>query len=253
MYAVCQLLILLQDHLDFFSPPPCNERVLRTFTEPLFYECALLWKSLPWWCPDHEFPNFQLCLQCCKIIVGFFFFSLQSERHALLSVSLYSSCPCDSGQITSQGSDSAVNFPSVLRYNPSRWEKRELFCGRASLWMLTVSSLHNMYSPFSSLKMVHVEDKEKDKGLHLSVSSLHHSIWPASSKPNTYFFLLIVQSLNRVWLFVTPWTAAHQASLCFTVSRSLLNLLRSRGHPDLFPPEFCICSCLVELEMCPSF
>ena len=29
-----------------------------------------------------------------------------------------------------------------------------------------------------------------------------------------------VQSLNRVWLFVTPWTAARQASLSITNSRS---------------------------------
>ena len=31
----------------------------------------------------------------------------------------------------------------------------------------------------------------------------------------------IVQLLSRVPLFATPWTAAHQASLSFTVSRSL--------------------------------
>ena len=30
----------------------------------------------------------------------------------------------------------------------------------------------------------------------------------------------LVQSLSRVWLFVTPWTAAHQASLSVTNSRS---------------------------------
>ena len=33
-----------------------------------------------------------------------------------------------------------------------------------------------------------------------------------------------VQSLSRVQLFVTPWTAAHQASLSITNSRSLLKL-----------------------------
>ena len=31
-----------------------------------------------------------------------------------------------------------------------------------------------------------------------------------------------VQPLSRVWLFVTPWTAAHQASLSITNSWSLL-------------------------------
>ena len=34
-----------------------------------------------------------------------------------------------------------------------------------------------------------------------------------------------VQSLSRVQLFVTPWTAAHQASLSFTISWSLLKLM----------------------------
>ena len=33
-----------------------------------------------------------------------------------------------------------------------------------------------------------------------------------------------VQSLSRVWLFVTPWIAAHQASLSITNSRSSLRL-----------------------------
>ena len=33
------------------------------------------------------------------------------------------------------------------------------------------------------------------------------------------------QSLSRVWLFVTPWTAAHQASLSISNSQSLLKLI----------------------------
>ena len=34
-----------------------------------------------------------------------------------------------------------------------------------------------------------------------------------------------VQSLSHVQLFVTPWIAAHQASLSFTISQSLLKLM----------------------------
>ena len=34
-----------------------------------------------------------------------------------------------------------------------------------------------------------------------------------------------VQSLGHVWLFVTPWTTAHQASLSINNSRSLLKLM----------------------------
>ena len=35
----------------------------------------------------------------------------------------------------------------------------------------------------------------------------------------------VVQSLSQVLLFVTPWTEAHQASLSFTISWSLLKLM----------------------------
>ena len=37
--------------------------------------------------------------------------------------------------------------------------------------------------------------------------------------------LVVVQSLSRVWLIVNPWTAAHQASLSFTISQSFLKLM----------------------------
>ena len=36
-----------------------------------------------------------------------------------------------------------------------------------------------------------------------------------------------VQLLSHVRLFATPWTAAHQASLSFPISRSLLKLIES--------------------------
>ena len=44
------------------------------------------------------------------------------------------------------------------------------------------------------------------------------------AKPLQYKPLLGVQSPSRVWLSVTPWTAAHQASLFFTITWSLLKL-----------------------------
>ena len=34
----------------------------------------------------------------------------------------------------------------------------------------------------------------------------------------------VVQSFSHVWLFAAPWTAAHQASLSFTISHSLIKL-----------------------------
>ena len=55
-----------------------------------------------------------------------------------------------------------------------------------------------------------------------------------------------VQSLSCVWLFATPWTAAHQASLSITNSQSSLKLMSIESvmpsshlilcHPLLFLP-----------------
>ena len=39
---------------------------------------------------------------------------------------------------------------------------------------------------------------------------------------------LVVQSLSQVWLFATPWTAALQASLSFTIFRSLLKYMSTK-------------------------
>ena len=56
--------------------------------------------------------------------------------------------------------------------------------------------------------------------------------WVSSSarrKTHHPFFLFVVgvavQSLSRVWLAATPWSAALQASLSFTISQSLLRLM----------------------------
>ena len=35
-----------------------------------------------------------------------------------------------------------------------------------------------------------------------------------------WFAVVVVESLSRVQVFVTQWTAAHQASLSFTISRN---------------------------------
>ena len=41
--------------------------------------------------------------------------------------------------------------------------------------------------------------------------------------------VVAVHSLTHVQLFVTPWTAAHQASLSFTISQSLLKLMSTES------------------------
>ena len=48
---------------------------------------------------------------------------------------------------------------------------------------------------------------------------------PRSFSKYTFGALSSIQSLSCVWLFATPWTAAHQASLSITNSQSLLKLM----------------------------
>ena len=56
----------------------------------------------------------------------------------------------------------------------------------------------------------------------------------------------VVQSSSHVWLFVTLWTAVHQASLSFTISLSLLKFMSNESvmlsnfilcHPLLLWPS----------------
>ena len=46
-----------------------------------------------------------------------------------------------------------------------------------------------------------------------------------------------VQSLSCVWLFVTPWTAARQASLSFTISWSFLKTHNHHVDDTIQPPH----------------
>ena len=57
-------------------------------------------------------------------------------------------------------------------------------------------------------------------------------IWkkvPSRIETVTIKVAVVVQSLSCVWLFVAPWTAAHQASLSFTISQSLLKLMSTES------------------------
>ena len=65
-------------------------------------------------------------------------------------------------------------------------------------------------------------------GLHVRLSppvSTSHSPWPVLGPAECAATVVFVHSFSRVQLFVTPWTAAHQASLSFTISQSLLRLM----------------------------
>ena len=50
-------------------------------------------------------------------------------------------------------------------------------------------------------------------------------LWRRSTDGNRKTCYIVAQLLSRVWHFVNPWTAAHQASLFFTISWSLPKLV----------------------------
>ena len=64
-----------------------------------------------------------------------------------------------------------------------------------------------------------------------------------------------VQSLSHVWLFATPWTAAHQASLSITNSQSYSNScpLSQRCHPNISFSVIPFSSCLQSFPASGSF
>ena len=67
------------------------------------------------------------------------------------------------------------------------------------------------------------------KYLHYTHSSSVQQALPGtqatSFSQNAFYYLSSVQLLSNVQLLATPWTAAHQASLSITNSRSLLKLM----------------------------
>ena len=72
------------------------------------------------------------------------------------------------------------------------------------------------------------------------------------NRPNQLNF---VQSLSPVQLSVTPWTAAHQASLSFTISWSLFRLMCNESAITIQPshPLSPFSSCLQSFPASESF
>ena len=71
---------------------------------------------------------------------------------------------------------------------------------------------------------------ENVKQLELLCITDRNVKWYTSVENNRHFskemsLFSPIQPLSRVWLFATPWTAAHQASLSITNSQSLLKLM----------------------------
>ena len=98
---------------------------------------------------------------------------------------------------------------------PELWDDTFLLFKPPSLWYFVMAALGNYCSPSHIKCWISITEKKEC---------------------SLFYLVVVVQSLSRVWLFVTPRTAAHQASLSFTISRVCSNscLLSRWCHPTIF-------------------
>ena len=78
----------------------------------------------------------------------------------------------------------------------------------------------------SSLLIPHCTTKVKP--FHW-VETGYSNSWEPSYSSDIICGFVVVQLLTCIWFFVTPWTAACQASLSFTISWSLLKLMSTKA------------------------
>ena len=114
-----------------------------------------------------------------------------------------------------------TNVPSLLSPLSSPYQKQSLDCHKTLGWApsFTQQSLTCFYFTYGNVY----------------VSMFSSQFAPLSLQPWNWKMLApwkesydqpsSVQLLRRVWLFVTPWTAARQASLYITNSQSLLRFM----------------------------
>ena len=70
---------------------------------------------------------------------------------------------------------------------------------------------------------IHSNRNDKGISIYVTISPFDYEI--SFCKVQLYFMIVVVQSLSHVRLFGTPWTVAHQATLSFTISQSLLKFM----------------------------
>ena len=86
---------------------------------------------------------------------------------------------------------------------------------------------------------------------HDSNQKSPHEDWKSLSKPHPFHQVVVVQLLSCVQLFAAPWTAAHQASLSFTISWRLLKLMSIESMMSSDHLVLC-CPLLFLLSVFPS-
>ena len=91
----------------------------------------------------------------------------------------------------------------------------------SELWTVNFTSVSVFFCPLGWKRMACVAS-----GWVFPFSHLQGYSWlELSISQVTLRWVVVVQSVICVWLYATPWTAAHQTSLTFTISQSLSKFL----------------------------
>ena len=120
-----------------------------------------------------------------------------------------------------------VAFASPATETPGMWPGHAHSCPRGCpgwgcSWLTSREQADTLLPRWPNLTTVLVVTHDSDTAPtdgNPSIRHLHPAGICSSGRP------VVVQLLSGVWLFVTPRAAALQASLSFTVSRSLLKLM----------------------------
>ena len=85
----------------------------------------------------------------------------------------------------------------------------------------------------------------------LEVKKSNRNLWGERSQPS----VVVVRLLSRVRLFLTPLTAAHQASLPFTISQSLIRFMSIElvNYPTITSSVTPFSCCLQSFPVSGSF
>ena len=133
-------------------------------------------------------------------------------------------CACICAQL-------CLTFCNPMNYSPPGSSVHGAFQARILEWVVI---LYSEYLPNPGIKPMSLGPPSLSGGF-LILNTLFHILFLRC------FSFFVVQLLSRVQLFVTPWTAARQASLSFTVSWNFLKLMSielvmpSKPSHPLFP------------------
>ena len=92
-------------------------------------------------------------------------------------------------------------------------------------WGLWGREIHKMYGTWAPEWVNVIQPSTTSDQLCLGYATEIYGLLVTTESVDYLTTFSSVQSLSRVWLFATPWTAAHQTSLSITNSRSLPKLM----------------------------